>query len=1523
MKKILGLDLGTNSIGWALIEQKFEEHKGQIIGLGSRIIPMDQASLGDFEKGNPISQTAERTKFRSIRRLRERHLLRRERLHRVLNVLEFLPEHYAAQINFSDKPGQFMQGKEPKLVYRLNPITQKQDFIFLTSFNEMMDDFKSHQPDICNNGLKVPYDWTIYFLRKKALTHKIEKEELAWLLLNFNQKRGYYQLRGEDESEEKNKKVEYHSLLVMEVNQQEDIKKGDEKWYNVVLENGWVYHRKSKAPLDWVGKTKEFIVTTELNEDGTVKIDRDGKEKRSFRAPAEEDWTLVKQKTENEIEKSNKTAGCYIYDKLLENPAQKVRGKLIRTIERKFYRNELTSILEKQREFHSELQDRNLYQECIQEIYRTNDNFRNGIENKDFLYLFLDDIIFYQRPLKSKKSLISNCRYETREYKDKHGNIVKDPIKCAPKSHPLFQEFRLWQFVHNLRIYQRGKVLDGKLHIDVDVTNDFLKIEGEWVALFEWMNDRQKIDQKTFFKYPPFQLKKLAADYRWNYVEEKIYPANETRGAFLEKMKQIPSFSIDWMTREREEALWHILYSVKDKKELEKALVTFGRKNDLDEAFAEVFKKFPPFANDYGAYSVKALKKLLPLMRKGRYWNEANIDQETKVRLSQISERLESIGHDPGKIQDISDDYLSKNILKSLIDCTEPFQGLNTYQACYAVYGKHSEANEIIKWSNPADIDQYLRDVFKQHSLRNPVVEKVIAETLRVISDIWKKYGESRENFFNEIHIELGREMKNPADVRKRITESVTENENTNLRIKALLAELSYDKEIENVRPYSPGQMEILKIYEEGALNSSQDLPDDIIKISKNAQPTNAELTRYKLWMEQKYRSPYTGEVIPLGKLFTPAYEIEHVIPQARFFDDSFNNKVICESEVNKEKSDWTAYEFIRENSGKIIELSFGKTAKIFTIEEYEDFIKENYARSKGKMKRLLMDEIPDSFIDRQMNDTRYISTIVKTLLSNIVREENEQEATSKNILSTNGAITTRLKQDWGMHDVWNEIITPRFERLNSLSGSNNFGEMTQKDGKQIFQTRVPIELQKGFTKKRIDHRHHAMDALVIACATRNHINYLNNQSAKQSGKDTRYDLRCLLCYKDHRGLNGNSQWSFTQPWDSFTMEAKDKLLSTIVSFKQNTRIINKTVNYYQVLRRDEKDQLKKVLIKQEKGDNWAIRKPLHKDTVAGAVCLRCKKTVSLSSALDEWKMIADKSLRHLVMKLTSENFDKKKILKYFKEQGNELEGKDISRVEISYFDSENVATRVKIDDSFSSKTIESITDTGIRKIMLSHLAKYNELKDGKTIEHPELAFSEDGIDEMNKNIMILNHGKFHKPIYKVRTFELRGNKFQVGTAGNKSSKFVEAAKGTNLFFAIYQDSSGKRSYESIPLNEVIERQKQGLQSVPETNAKGHLLLFFLSPNDLVYIPNTEEIANSHMIKPDKLSKDGCTRIYKMVSSSGAQCFFIGVNISSPIWNKVEYSALNKMEKSIEGIMIKDVCRKLHTDRLGNILNFQ
>ncbi|MEZ4824077.1 MAG: hypothetical protein R2942_17390 [Ignavibacteria bacterium] len=106
----------------------------------------------------------------------------------------------------------------------------------------------------------------------------------------------------------------------------------------------------------------------------------------------------------------------------------------------------------------------------------------------------------------------------------------------------------------------------------------------------------------------------------------------------------------------------------------------------------------------------------------------------------------------------------------------------------------------------------------------------------------------------------------------------------------------------------------------------------------------------------------------------------------------------------------------------------------------------------------------------------------------------------------------------------------------------------------------------------------------------------------------------------------------------------------------------------------------------------------------------------------------------------------------------------------------------------------------------------------------------------MNKNIKELNEGKDHKPIYKVRTYELKGNKFTVGQTGNKKDKYVERALQKILIcFAIYENDKGKRFYESIPLNTV--KTDSGDSSVPETDEEGNKLIFHLSPNDLVYMP--------------------------------------------------------------------------------------
>ena len=150
----------------------------------------------------------------------------------------------------------------------------------------------------------------------------ISKEELAWILLNFNQKRGYYQLRGEEEEDNAGKSVEFYALKVLSV-EATDEKKGRDIWYNVHLENGWVYRRSSNVPLDWEGRVKEFIVTTDLNPDGTPKLDKYGEVKRSFRAPKEDDWMLIKKRTEADIAGTHKTIGSYIYDALLQEPQQR------------------------------------------------------------------------------------------------------------------------------------------------------------------------------------------------------------------------------------------------------------------------------------------------------------------------------------------------------------------------------------------------------------------------------------------------------------------------------------------------------------------------------------------------------------------------------------------------------------------------------------------------------------------------------------------------------------------------------------------------------------------------------------------------------------------------------------------------------------------------------------------------------------------------------------------------------------------------------------------------------------------------------------------------------------------------------------------------------------------------------------------------------------------------------------------------------------------------------------------------
>lgn len=1485
-RKILGLDLGTNSIGWAVVNDN-EESKS-IASAGSRIIPMDAAQMGDFESGNSVSQTANRTAARGARRLYERRALRRERLNRVLSILGFLPPHYAKELN---RYGQLNKGAEPKLAWSTE--NGKSVFLFQPSFVEMTREFAIAQPQLVANGKKIAYDWTIYYLRKKALTQPVTKHELAWILLQFNQKRGYNQARGEEDETKANEKKELKTLKVVEVRDTGEVSKG-RMWYEVVLENGDIYKRQSAYPLDWVGKVKDFIVTTKLNEDGSEATDKDGKVKRSFSAPQEDDWGLRKIKTEHDIAQSGKTVGEFIYDALLHNPEQKILGQLVRVVDRKFYKEELRRILEIQKQFIPELQDADLYQQCIESLYPQNEAYRNSIANKDFTYLLLQDIIFYQRPVRSKKSLINECPYEFHIYKDKNGELRRRYLKCISKSHPLYEEFRLWQFVENLHIYKTAENGVSKS----DCTAEYIPNKAE---LVKWLLTQKEITEHPLLSY---LAGKKAKDISWNYVSDKKYPMAPVTATISSVLEEAGGK----VSAEALVHIWHILYSVSDKEQLSQALSHYAEAHHLSSLFVEKLGKQKPFDAEYGAYSEKAIRKLLSLMRCGNYWKEESINDKTKERIEHL-------------LTEEVDDNISDRVREKLKEMNHisDFQGLPLWLAEYVVYDVRKNDT---KWETPEDIDNYLQS-FRLHSLNNPIVEQVVMESLRTVRDIWKQ-----EGHIDEIHIEMGRELKQNAEQRKNTLARQADNEKANLRAKLLLQEfMNPEANIEGVRAYSPSQLELFRIYEDGVLNNPKSEKDDdiqrIIKeLSELKQPSAADVRKYRLWLDQKYISPYTGQPIPLAKLFTSAYQIEHVIPQSRFFDDSMSNKVICEAEVNARKDRLLAHEFISKCGGEKITLSGGKVVTILMKDAYEELVRDIYKTNPHKQEKLMLDDIPEKFTSRQMNDSRYISRLMLGLLSNIVRKKNtkgeyEPEATSKNVIVCNGATTTRLKKDWGINDVWNQIILPRFERLNQLQNTTIFTTKTV-NGHTI--PALPLELSKNFEKKRIDHRHHAMDAMVIAFTTRNHVNLLSNEAALEADKDARYDLQMKL--RKHEiwtTADGKKHTKFTDfiaPYEGFQEDVRTTLENIIVSFKQNLRVINKS-NNHNIRFVDGK----KNSVKQTKGDNWAIRKSLHKATVFGKVNLQFKKTATLKYALEHLNDIVDTDLRRKLRELIAQGYDEKQIKKYFSTEKDIWADINLQKIEVYYYTNDTpynyYATRTALGDWLDEKSIrEKVTDTGIQKILLAHLAQYN----GDAKE----AFSADGIEKMNQNIVALNGGVPHKPIYKVRKYE-KANKFAVGETGSKAKKYVEAADGTNLFFAIYvmKDNEGKevRLYATIPLKVIIDCQKQNKQEwkplldqwVHENNIvpANATLKYILSPGDLVYVPKEEGV---------DLDK---TRIYKMVSSTGVSCFFIPDAMASPIINKVEFSPLNKMERALTGEMIKEICVPIHIDRLGNIISLE
>ena len=151
----------------------------------------------------------------------------------------------------------------------------------------------------------------------------------------------------------------------------------------------------------------------------------------------------------------------------------------------------------------------------------------------------------------------------------------------------------------------------------------------------------------------------------------------------------------------------------------------------------------------------------------------------------------------------------------------------------------------------------------------NPVVNRALAQTRKVINSIIDKYGSPVR-----INIELARDLAKNFKDRKLIEKEQKENR------------ANLDKIRENLR----------------------ELMDK--------EPTAVEVLKYRLWEQQRGECAYTQSQIPLERLFSPGYcEIDHIIPFSRSFDDSLSNKILVLGSENQRKGNKIPYEYFGEDS--------------------------------------------------------------------------------------------------------------------------------------------------------------------------------------------------------------------------------------------------------------------------------------------------------------------------------------------------------------------------------------------------------------------------------------------------------------------------------------------------------------------------------------------------------------------------------------------------------------------------------
>ena len=204
-------------------------------------------------------------------------------------------------------------------------------------------------------------------------------------------------------------------------------------------------------------------------------------------------------------------------------------------------------------------------------------------------------------------------------------------------------------------------------------------------------------------------------------------------------------------------------------------------------------------------------------------------------------------------------------------------------------------------------------------------------------------------------------------------------------------------------------------------------------------EPTPDLLRKLRLWEGQgpihARVCPYTGRSLSFEVVVSNQTEVDHILPFSRTLDNSMANMVVCIAAANRAKGDRSPHE------------AFGHSPPGYN---YEDLLTRTGGFPENKRWRFRPDamsrfEEDDPFLDRQLNETGYLSRTARTYLAHLYDEKSEGQC----VRAAPGRLTALLRRGWG---------------LEGMLRVSDTGELTRK--------------------QRDDHRHHAIDAFVVANTT-------------------------------------------------------------------------------------------------------------------------------------------------------------------------------------------------------------------------------------------------------------------------------------------------------------------------------------------------------------------------------------------------------------------------------------------------------